>query len=264
MESVQFLVRGSKPHPYEVLFSRDERRVSATCTCMAGMEALSICKHRMAILAGETENIVSDNHAQALVVSDWISDSQLPDQLSAVKAAQFGVDEADNALAQAKKELAEAKRTLAIALLPKERKKQQKRVPHDSIEFTNTVSGVSGYANDWFFLVNAAFRPALDILYTPTVKGATWTEGSPPLYQFRDGDSIESRCGLWFVQVKRASPDTQAKQGSVEIDVFGTNADDASLRWKKHGEYIATQSDLVELLKTGKCKALSLIQTIRT
>jgi hypothetical protein len=262
MKITNFLVQGSKQAPYEVVFTRDDGKVSATCTCMAGMEAVSICKHRMAILAGDTAAVVSENHDQALSISGWVIGSQLPEQLGAIKAAQTLVDEANAALAEAKDGLANAKRMLAIALLPKERKKQQKRVPHDSIEFSNTISGINGYAAGWFFLVNAALRPALDILYTPTVRGATWTEGAPPLYQFGPGDSIESRCGQWYVQVKRGAPDTPGKPGSVEIHIYAPNTDIPSLRWKVYGEYIISQTDFVELLKTGKCKAISLPEAV--
>jgi len=39
------------------------------------------------------------------------------------------------------------------------------RVPFNSVEFTDTRDGASGFAKNWYFWVSNAFKPALDIGY---------------------------------------------------------------------------------------------------
>jgi len=138
--------------------------------------------------------------------------------------------------------------------LSKEKRISKKRIPLESVEFTESINGIGGYAKGWFFLVGSAFRPALDIIFT---KG--WTEGAPPLYQFRYGDSIESRSGKWYVQVQSATSDTQTGRGSVDIGLYDSETDNPSLRWRKRDQYTLAQEDFVSLLKTGKCNLFSLL-----
>lgn len=139
--------------------------------------------------------------------------------------------------------------------LSKEKKLQQKRIPLESIEFTERINDIDGYAKGWFFLVSSSFRPALDIVHT---KG--WTEGVPPLYAFRYGDGIESRSGNWYVQVQRATSDTQTARGSVDIVLYETETENLNLRWRKRDHYVLSQEDFVDLLKTGKCGSFSLLE----
>lgn len=140
-------------------------------------------------------------------------------------------------------------------ILNKEKKISQKRVPLESIEFTERINDIDGYAKGWFFLVSSSFRPALDIVHT---KG--WTEGVPPLYAFRYGDSVESRSGNWHVQVQRATSDTHMAKGSVDIVLYETETENLSLRWRKRNHYVLLQEDFVVLLKTGKCGSFSLLE----
>lgn len=137
----------------------------------------------------------------------------------------------------------------------KEKRISQKRIPLESVEFSESINGIDGYAKGWFFLVSSAFRPALDIVQT---KG--WTEGVPPLYEFRYSDSIESRSGKWYVQVQRATSDTHTTKGSVDVDLFCTETENPGLRWRKRDRYVLSQEDFVNLLKTGKCSLFSLTE----
>jgi hypothetical protein len=60
-DTFEFLVKGSAPEPYVVSFlRRDAKNISASCTCRAGESSMS-CKHRIRILRGLVEGIVSDN-----------------------------------------------------------------------------------------------------------------------------------------------------------------------------------------------------------
>ncbi|WAS55390.1 hypothetical protein MK974_06330 [Burkholderia ambifaria] len=42
---------------------------------------------------------------------------------------------------------------------------KRKRVPFNSVEFTDARGGVSGFAKGWYFWVSAPFKPALDIAH---------------------------------------------------------------------------------------------------
>jgi hypothetical protein len=48
----EFLVQGSDPLPYKVIFKKDGGDLKATCTCKAGSNGI-LCKHRLSILDGE-------------------------------------------------------------------------------------------------------------------------------------------------------------------------------------------------------------------
>ena len=57
---ITFLVQGSSDEPYEVDFYKEDDKLKAFCTCMAG-ENRTHCKHRLSILAGSEKHIVSGN-----------------------------------------------------------------------------------------------------------------------------------------------------------------------------------------------------------
>ena len=62
-DSIVFLVQGSAPEPYHVLFRRRDRtNLSAYCTRPAGENGM-YCNHRIHILQGLVDGIVSDNTA---------------------------------------------------------------------------------------------------------------------------------------------------------------------------------------------------------
>ena len=108
MEEVTFLVRGSSPQPYEVIFIKDGDSLTAICDCPAGTFS-NVCKHRTAILDGKFDAIVSDNADRAPQVVAWLEGSD-------VEAALVELREAEQAPEPDKKTIAAAKRKLARAM----------------------------------------------------------------------------------------------------------------------------------------------------
>jgi uncharacterized Zn finger protein len=105
---IKFLVQGSEEEPYEVVFDKEGDRVTATCSCPAGVKgpAGQCCKHRINILRGNADGIVSANVQDVKTVQGWIVDSD-------IEAEVRKLTEGEAELEQAKKKVAAAKRALA-------------------------------------------------------------------------------------------------------------------------------------------------------
>jgi uncharacterized Zn finger protein len=87
MEEIRFLVQGSAEEPYNVTFRKSANNLSAYCTCPAG-ETGQICKHRINILCGITDGIVSENEAKVKVVNLWLKGTDVEVALTAVIDAE--------------------------------------------------------------------------------------------------------------------------------------------------------------------------------
>ena len=109
-DTFEFLVQGSAPGPYVVSFRRrDAKNISAYCTCPAGESGMS-CKHRIRILRGLVEGIVSKNTADVATVAGWLAGSD-------VETALQTIDELEKEAERIKKALSAAKKALAGCLL---------------------------------------------------------------------------------------------------------------------------------------------------
>ena len=109
MPDVQFLVQGSAPEPYVVTMQLAEGRFAAFCTCPAGQFG-TYCKHRFALLSGDTSGIVSENVADVDLVRGWFRGSPL-------EAALQDVLEAERQVSAAKRRLSAAKKRVAAAMM---------------------------------------------------------------------------------------------------------------------------------------------------
>ena len=110
MPEVRFQVQGSGAEPYVVTFTDwGDGNMSAHCTCAAGKHG-QYCKHRFAILAGETKGIVSGNEDEVPHVVEWLAGSDIEAALEVLADAQAKFDVAKKKLSQAKKLLAKAMR----------------------------------------------------------------------------------------------------------------------------------------------------------
>ena len=105
MEAAEFLVQGSAPEPYRVLFQRNDKNLSAYCTCPAGEEGMH-CKHRIRILQGSTEGIVSHNETDVAVVAGWLVGTDVELALRRVISLESEAARVTQALRLAKKALA--------------------------------------------------------------------------------------------------------------------------------------------------------------
>ncbi|MDH3375304.1 MAG: hypothetical protein OEM85_18250 [Gammaproteobacteria bacterium] len=107
MEEVTFLVKGSSPEPYEVIFLKDGDKLTAICNCPAGQYS-NFCKHRISILDGKFDAIASDNADQAPQVVAWLVGTDVEAALAELRAAQREPGPDKKALIAAKRKLARA------------------------------------------------------------------------------------------------------------------------------------------------------------
>ena len=109
-DTFEFLVQGSAAEPYRVSFQRrDAKNISAYCTCPAG-ESGMYCKHRVRILRGSLDGVVSKNTADVPTVAGWLAGSD-------VEKALRTIDELEKEAERVKKALSAAKKALSQCLL---------------------------------------------------------------------------------------------------------------------------------------------------
>ncbi|ANO50706.1 hypothetical protein BA177_05330 [Woeseia oceani] len=108
VKELKFLVKGSAPQPYELLFIKDGNSLTAICNCPAG-EHGNFCKHRISLLDGKPKGLVSDNAEQVAVVVEWLVGTDVETAL-----LELRVVEKDKAAPKA--DLVAAKRKLARAM----------------------------------------------------------------------------------------------------------------------------------------------------
>jgi hypothetical protein len=109
MISLKFLVQGSADFPYEVTFTVKGNNLNAYCTCPAGKNG-QYCKHRMSILRGEANAVVSSNRGEVPIVQSWLAGSDIEFAIHDIAEAEHDFDEAKKKLSQAKRALAKAMR----------------------------------------------------------------------------------------------------------------------------------------------------------
>jgi len=109
MEEVVFEVNGSSSEPYGVVFvKRSETNLSAYCSCRAGENSQS-CKHRLSILEGKTDGIVSSNLDQVKIVQSWLAGTDLEKNLKIMR-------QLESEATRIKKELSFAKKSVSNAM----------------------------------------------------------------------------------------------------------------------------------------------------
>ncbi len=105
METIIFIVQGSEPEPYTVSFKKNGDNLTAHCTCGAGLHD-QWCKHRIRILKGENEGIVSNNVNDVLIVTSWLPGTDVEKALMEVFEAEKKVEEAQKIFKNSKRKLA--------------------------------------------------------------------------------------------------------------------------------------------------------------
>lgn len=109
MKKIKFLVQGSAPEPYTVVFNKDGNNLTAICDCPAGENGM-YCKHRFRILGGLLDGIVSENIKDVEIVKSWLDGSD-------VEKALDELHEAENELEKMKKKVSALKKKLARTLI---------------------------------------------------------------------------------------------------------------------------------------------------
>lgn len=105
MESIEFLVSGSAPEPYRVSFHREGGKLTAFCTCQAGLNGQA-CKHRLDILAGAVDGLPEGSGPDVRAVCAWLQGTALQQAVQQVQALEAEMDAVKRRLAVAKKGLA--------------------------------------------------------------------------------------------------------------------------------------------------------------
>jgi len=105
MEEIIFKIQGSAPETYVTTFKKDGANFTATCTCPAG-EVGQYCKHRIRIIEGSVEGIVSRNEEEVKRVVSWLPGTDVEKALSEVRAAEGRLEAAKKELSALKKKLA--------------------------------------------------------------------------------------------------------------------------------------------------------------
>lgn len=111
MKKIEFQVQGSAPEPYRVTLINDEKYLNALCTCPAGQNG-QYCKHRLAILSGDTRAIISMNENQVVTIRDWLRGTD-------IEKALIELAQAEHEHLAAKKRLTVAKKKVAQAMKPR-------------------------------------------------------------------------------------------------------------------------------------------------
>jgi uncharacterized Zn finger protein len=101
MEQIEFVVQGSEPEPYRVRFRRRNGQVFASCTCQASAAGIQ-CKHRLRLMRGDPQRIVSNNQDQVPHVVAWLVDTHLGAAFADYEAAEVRLAAAKKATRQAK------------------------------------------------------------------------------------------------------------------------------------------------------------------
>jgi hypothetical protein len=110
MEELHFRVQGSGSEPYRVTFIRaSDTELLAYCSCPAG-ENGQYCKHRLNLLQGLTNGIVSGNDSDVALVQSWLSGTTLEGSIARMRELEASVERLKRELSSTKKEVARAMR----------------------------------------------------------------------------------------------------------------------------------------------------------
>lgn len=105
MEEIEFLVQGSAPNPYRIVFKKVGLNLTATCTCPAGAVG-QYCKHRIRIIMGDPAGIVSGNITAVSDTQNWVRGTDVEKALYDLNEAERQFEEAKTRVSQIKKHLA--------------------------------------------------------------------------------------------------------------------------------------------------------------
>lgn len=108
MEELTLHVKGSSPDPYELTFIKDGSSLTALCNCPAGTFG-NLCKHRVAVLNGDSSAVVDDDRGKTGSVVEWLIGTD-------VEAALAEMREVEATRGAPKPDLVAAKRKLAKAM----------------------------------------------------------------------------------------------------------------------------------------------------
>ncbi len=107
MEELIFKVKGSSADAYELTFIKDGDSLTALCTCPAGQFG-GLCKHRVAIIDGDSRSVCSDNADQAKKIVEWVVGTDVEAALSELRTAEKNKELSKDDIKALKKKVARA------------------------------------------------------------------------------------------------------------------------------------------------------------
>lgn len=72
----EFLVQGRESTPYKVVFEQIGKALMATCSCAASSMG-QLCKHRLRIIQGLSEDVVSNNLSEIKKINELYKNSEV-------------------------------------------------------------------------------------------------------------------------------------------------------------------------------------------
>jgi len=110
LEELIFKVKGSSADAYELTFIKDDDSLTALCTCPAGQFG-GLCKHRVAIIDGNSKSVCSGNADQVTKIVDWVVGTDVETALSELRAGEKNKELSKDDLKALKKKVARAMNT---------------------------------------------------------------------------------------------------------------------------------------------------------
>ncbi|MBF0400740.1 MAG: SWIM zinc finger family protein [Magnetococcales bacterium] len=89
MKEIKFIAQASRDEPaFMVTIVKEESNLTARCTCPEGGVG-HICRHRLSILSGDDQMVISDNAAELRVVEAWVVWSDIGILIARLAQAQW-------------------------------------------------------------------------------------------------------------------------------------------------------------------------------
>ena len=104
MSEIAFLVQGSAVEPYIVKFNKNDNKFTASCSCPAGVKGI-YCKHRLGIMQGYDNGIVSFNKHEVVTIKTWLAGTDIEHALKKIVALETALEKTKQDLSLAKKQL---------------------------------------------------------------------------------------------------------------------------------------------------------------
>ena len=107
MEELTLQVKGSSSDPYELIFIKDGDSLTALCNCPAGTFG-NLCKHRVAILDGDSAAVVDDDATKIASVVEWLVGTDVETALAELRVVESDKEASKPDVVAAKRKLAKA------------------------------------------------------------------------------------------------------------------------------------------------------------
>jgi uncharacterized Zn finger protein len=107
VEELTLHVKGSSSDPYELTFIKDGSSLTALCNCPAGTFG-NLCKHRVAILDGDSSAVVDDDGGKTGSVVEWLIGTDVEAALTEMRQVETTTGTPKSDLVAAKRKLAKA------------------------------------------------------------------------------------------------------------------------------------------------------------